>query len=341
MKIENRMPMSRLKQRIVLVVSLLATAMLASAPAHAADVPFIVDAIAKAKEAPTGEGRWGVTATVVLTSEKSATMTATGPVNFVGTPAEGLKGIIPMTVGDDAETGKTNALGVVVKRDGTVGIQWRIADKPFLGRQPLVFNATAFPNYLSKGIHFGGALRRMKLTLASEWVKPPRIRVRKSEEPPRIRVPKGEEKKEPIGKRYKISARIVITNSDDGVLDDTVEVKGDLELFNWGANGNKFVGNVGNFVTQPLKAGQSVFLGSCLIDYIFDKPDTKYYAMRGSFFDTDDIMLTGLDMMNDSRAEKRNLPIHATFKKEFKLTGDEDDESLDIYYKVTEVEDLY
>ena len=330
---KNRMGMqaNAWRRRCALLSGVLCVALLSSAHTQAkADVPFVVEAIEKAQIAPTTEGRWVVTANVVFTSEANGTMTANGPVEWVGTPANGLKGILPMTVGDDAETAKTNALGLAFKADGTVGIQWLIAGTPYLGRPTFVFQPSAFPDYFSKAINFGGAKRRMKLTLASAWVKPPRIRI-----------PKGEEKKEPIGKRYKISARIVITNSDDGVLDDTVEVNGDLELFNWGANGNKFVGNVGNFVNQPLKAGQSVFLGSCLIDYIFDKPDTKYYAMRGSFFDTDDIMLTGLDMMNDSRAEKRNLPIHATFKKEFKLTGDEDDESLDIYYTVKEVKDLY
>lgn len=335
MKIGNRIKKYRLKQKIVLLASLVGTALLAGAHTQAkADVPFVVEAIEKAQTAPTAEGRWAVIANVVFTSEKSGTMTASGEVNFEGFPVNGLKGIIPMTIGDNAETSKINALGLAIKPDGTVGIQWLIAGKPYLGRPTFVFQPSAFPDYLSKRINFGSVARRMKLTLSSEWIKAEKPRIRK-------KPPVQTEAKTPIGKRYKISARVVITNSDDGVLDDTVEVKGDLELYHWGANGNKFVGNVGNFVTQPLKAGQSVFLGSCFIDYIFDKPDTKYYAMRGSFFDTDDIMLTGLDMMNDSRAEKRNLPIHATFKEEFKLTGDEDDESLDIYYKVIEVEDLY
>lgn len=317
-----------------LLLAILASAMLTSAPARA-ESTFVAEAIAQAQEAPTDEGKWQVTANVVLTAENVPMMTASGPVSFVKTPDDALWGSLPMKVGDEAND--VHRLNVTVMPDGTVGLLWLIAGKPFLGRPTMIFKASSFPTYLSKAINFGGAPRRMVLKLETERVK----ETSTGNRPPRIRVPKA---KEPIGKRYQISARIVVTNSDDGYdgfgKDNTVEVRGNLVLYSWGANGNTYVGTVGKLVPQPLKAGNDLYLGICTIDYIFAKPDTKYYAMIGQFFDSD-YPISGPDDMNVYPAQKRNLETHSTFKKELSLSGSDGSESLDVYYKVTFVKDLY
>jgi len=323
-------------------------ALLSSAAIEAkADVPFVVDAIAKAKEEPTAEGRWVVTATVVFTSDKNGGMVATGPIAFAPFPTNGLKGVIPMTIGDDAATSKINALGLVVKPDGTVGIQWLIEGKPFLGRPTMVFEASAFPDYLSKRINFGGAARRMKLTLSTEQIKPPRIRVPGSGTNSEVKSGTPEDKKL-IGKRYKVTGRMEVTDASDGLFDNTCEMEGIL-VYSRGANikGRYTTDNkeypLVTIISQA--AGKNFrldFNNNILLDHIFDKPETEYFQVRSSIWDHDGA--TDYEVMSVDKSRARTLSDLAriTAKSgEWNLPGDRDSENIEVYYSVTFVKDLY
>jgi hypothetical protein len=328
------------KQSLALPACLLSTLMLALAPAQADDVPFVEDAIAKAKEAPTAEGRWEVTASVRFASEKSGDMVASGPIAFEGTPVNGLKGIIPMQVGDDAETNKTNALGLVVKPDGTVGIQWLIAGKPYLGRPTFVFKPSVFPDYFSKLINFGGAARRMKLTLASEWIKANKPGIRKPPQPTETK-----EGKAPIGKRYKLTGRLVVTNSEDGFLDNTCEIEGKLTYrrgsnlkgrFEWDKVNNPCM----TIISQDADKGFTLsFDKNIILDHIFAKPETEYLQIRALIYDHDDE--SGSESMSVGDTRPFSLASLAKKNEERNLPGDRDSENVEVYYTVTFVKDLY
>lgn len=315
------------------LLTMLASAVLTNAPARA-DSTFVADAIAQAQEAPTSEGKWQVTATVVMTSESSGTMTASGPVAFVKTPNDALWGSLPMKVGGD--TSDNHRLNVTVMPDGTVGLQWLIAGKPFLGRPTLIFKASSFPDHLSKLIDFGGVKRRMKLTLSTARVQ----EATNGGTPPRIRIPK---KKEPIGKRYKLTGRLVVTNSEDGFLDNTCEITGVLmyQQRDQGKNGVTMPEQPClTIIEQDANKGFHLdFRDNIYLDHIFSKPETKFLKIRSSIYDND----SGVDDDCMSYGETRlsSLENIAKSKKEHTLPGDRDSENVEVYYTLTFVEDLY
>lgn len=312
-------------------IAILATAI---APAKA-DSQLVADAIEKAQQAPTTDGRWVVTATVAFTSESSGKMVAVGPV-FVDSTGDELKGTLPMTINDNP-AGR-NTLALSVNKTGTVSIQWLINGKPYLGRPALVFEGSAFPDYISKYINWGGAKRRMRLTLATEMVKAPRIRVPGGEKkPPPIR-----QKKTPIGKRYKLDGRLVVTNSEDGVLDNTCEITGVLMYYQRGAS--KAEGQMPEqpcltIVKQDANKGFTLyFRKNIYIDHIFAKPETKYLVIRSSIYDDDASVYD--DAMNYGKSRPFALEKLAT-RGEITLPGDRDSENVEVYYTVTAMEDLY
>lgn len=331
----DRWPQKRARALCVLLGGVLSLTMFNVAQAKS-NAPFVADAITKAQQAPTAEGKWKVLATVKFSAPQTADMNANGQVTAVANSPEGeLTGVLPMTISGGASQNSTLALSV--KRDGTVGIQWLIAGKPFLGRPMQYVDAIPVGDSLSAKIDFGGAKRLMKLTLTSEWVK---------NSPPPIRQPKGTPQateKKPIGKRYKITGYLLVTNSEDGFLDNTVEIDGVLNYYqvaDGGADKNALPEKtLLTIIKQDMKKGKTLpFDNNRYADYIYADPRTKCLIIRGSIYDddagiNDDPMLVG---------RTRAMPLEMLAKEgQQHFSGDNDSESCDIYYTVTEVGDLY
>ena len=333
MKTWNWTQMERMKTALLAVVFCLA--LTASAPAQAKpDVPVVVDAMTKAKEAPTAEGRWVVTAKVMMYSYTRGVgftnkMDATGLLTAKPDSTDELSGTLGMRLDDGPYF--THKLRLHVSRDGKVGIQWLIKNKPFLAREMKFFQAEAVgkDSLAARGIDWNGLKRTLIVTLSSQRVK--------ASAPPAIRLPSAK----PIGKRYKITGRLVVTNSSDGIGDNTVEITGVL-LLSQRAPGRKggwmpdrpFV----TIIPQPLgknaslPADQNIF-----VDHIFANPKTSHIQLRSLIYDDDDFED---DPMNIGDTRLRSLSSLAD-GKEHVLPGDRDSENVEVYYNVTFVEDLY
>ena len=340
MKTWNWTQMERMKTALLAVVFCLA--LTASAPAQAKpDVPVVVDAMTKAKEAPTAEGRWVVTAKVMMYSYTRGVgftnkMDATGLLTAKPDSTDELSGTLGMRLDDGPYL--THKLRLHVSRDGKVGIQWLIKNKPFLAREIAFFQAEAVgkDSLAARGIDWNGLKRTLIVTLSSQRVK--------ASAPPAIRVPSAK----PIGKRYKLAGRLVVTNSEDGVWDNTCEIFGNL-FYRLGANGGKEESKVERCVTiieQDANKGFTLhFDKNIYLDHIFADPKTEYFQINSEIQDEDGGGMTGdNDIMNANEIRWISLAkLAASVEKdgEWNLEGDRDSENVEIYFTVKFVKDLY
>lgn len=166
---------------------------------------------------------------------------------------------------------------------------------------------------------------------------PPGIR-KKPTPPPDIR-----QKKKPIGKRYKITGYLLVTNSEDGLFDNTVEIDGVLNYYqvaDGGAQKNALPEKkLLTIIRQDMNKGKTLpFDSNRYADYIYSDPRTKCLVIRGSIYDDDAGVYDDPMLVGKSRAVP--LEILATKGQQI-LSGDNDSESCDVYYTVTEVGDLY
>ena len=308
------------------------------APAQAADVPIVVDALAKTQEAPNDEGAWQITANVKMYSYTrgvgfSNKMDATGLLSAVPDPTNELSGTLAMRVDDGPYF--THKLRLHVARDGKVGIQWLIKNKPYLGRGMEFFQAEASgeDSLVAQGINWNNFKRTLIVTLSTKRVK---AGIR-----PFIRVPV----KKPIGKRYKITGFAHTTNSDDGPGDDIIDPKGSVSITSR-VNGQDVTTNV--LTAYPSlnswELNHQASLTETTADYIFSDPKSRFIRIDGFLEDYDASSSNDRlwPMMYNGIENKKRVQLDFQVGRgNIAIPGDRNSENVEVYYSVTFVEDLY
>ncbi|RYG66784.1 hypothetical protein EON80_14780 [bacterium] len=311
------------------LAALVAALWLSPSPAQAAPA-FVTDAFDKAKTAPANNKKWLVTATVIIRprSPEGKTYRAVGPVTYTDNQ---LKGSLPLQI-DDAPPAADNALFFNIDTPGSlkVGLTWTIAGKPFLGRGQTNYDAKEVPdkNFIRAIGPWQGKLSIIEIYFESREVS--------TTPPPPINIPGGQKK--PIGKRYLIQGYFVVTNSEDGIADNTCEVYGDLYAYGLGKKGSPKRPLINYVQGQDLMKGQTIpFTNKFYVDNFFENPMGDQIVIQGAYWDGD------LDSADDDmyRATKRFGLEKSSKLGEINIPGDNDSESLDVRFTVKFVEDLY
>lgn len=235
-------------------------------------------------------------------------------------PGGTLGGDLQMSI-DNKEV-PNNAIRLAIRKSNpaVVVVQRLVAGKPFLGRPAKIVSLPVEPgfNYLSGPIQWTDGDRVLQIFLESQFVK--------KQEP------------KPIGARYVVSGSLVVTNSDDGPGDDTVELLGEVYIHLFTSD-DKFIRR-----TIPLaegdqgsaNTGTSFKLQDITID-VFDEEKAAYLRIAGFYQDVDEF--SNADPMWNGCAARYKLG--NTMTRGATCSGDGVSENLDVTIKVVQKELLY
>ena len=186
-------------------------------------------------------------------------------------------GKLPLWInnGDDKNPfggGGNSTLNVNIKDNGTQSFNWQVDGRNRMGKGPQSFalnaqTAQMTPDFLlyTGSLNFHGF---KDITLAL---------VRGEKDAPATA-------KKVVGARYRISPSFLVTNSNDGIADNTVEVKGSIGIYQnqvwklWldGPNGSA-------------KAGQRLAIAPFEMESRFAQPETLRFTVKGKVWDDDEL----------------------------------------------------
>lgn len=310
------------------------------------EVGFLRDAIYYARNAQSSDGATpAVFATVSIVSlepgvslGKSADRTKVwysyGQLKPSPFPnANLLEGKLPLwsNVGDGSNpfsAGDNMTLGVAVKQNGRTSFHFQIDGRNRLGKGPEEFlPETDTPMLLTTTRDFSGQKSLITISLTKGWIGKPVAPIVENK---------------PIGARYEVSAKFVVTNSDDGTnvfsKDNTVEARGGIYFNAWKYPQHtetmqllNVYGDFGSGNTIPL---QKPFV----VERIFSDKQSDRLKIDGNIYDYDassgndilwkksDVLLLGNIMMNGGTRT---------------LKGDGDEESGDLVINVKKIADIF
>ena len=296
----------------MLLIAATASALAASAPrAHAAPVQPKAQWKSKVRSAPTCDkvSDWfksandylkngqvspgkvpALYATVTMVSieplqtlggkkpDRLGMMYAWGEVTSGGFPVYvTFEGKLPLWInnGDDKNPfggGGNSTLNMVISEAGSQTFNWQVDGRNRLGKGPQSFalnaqTAQMTPDFLlyQGALNFHGF---KNITLAL---------VRGEKDAPAT-------PKKVVGARYRISPSFLVTNSNDGIADNTVEVKGSIGIYQ-----NKVWKLWLDGPKGSANAGQRLAIAPFEMESRFDQPETGRFTIKGSLWDHDDL----------------------------------------------------
>jgi hypothetical protein len=323
----------------------------------APEVPFLVSAYEAAAKNPQTPG---INATVTLTTLSASAkppkvLIAQGPLVMEG---DLLGARLPMTFDNASALEKDrHKLFFNISKSGRIGLQWLVDDKPFHDKPMQAFDTDAVGSTFTKKVNWYGALRQVTVSLERKLTFVPGIIKFKPTPTPKpgfkpgpIIIGGGVIKFRPTptptmkpvivvgtiklpakGRRVKVTARFVVTNSDDGVAgifgnsDKRLELGGSIRLGNQVAfSFNNRGAEDGDEFTS--KAMESVSL-------LYSDPDHRFFAVSGKVWDKDTASASDT-LWNAS--EKVDLIKIMENNAEHRIRGDRTSESGDLYIRVTD-----
>lgn len=298
----------------------------ASKSAHAQVPIYIADAFNKAALPADDKGEWVVSADVKITKPSGEILIGAGNLALAGNDV--LAGNLSLRPKDGFYI-KGNTMWLIISKEAgplVVMLRHDIGGKPFLGRpavQAKLKNLYTAPFSMGT-IVWDGEDCRVTITLSPEQhiAGTPAIRQR----PPT-----------PIGARYKITGRVVITNSDDGVADNTCETSGFINLvrdsYGSGSKVEAF-SNLFEIIPQDVTAVKDFKFPVLVVD-VYDE-DRSQFSLTGGFWDQDEFKK---ELMWPDPNMRRSINLKKEGEQVF--PGDRDSENAEVYITVTKISDLY
>ena len=280
-----------------------------------AQAEFIDNAFQRAATPPAAGG-WVVMAKVAIKAPGKEYISAYGQVTLQSDGS--LAGDLPMSLDKKEIAHNTLRFSIRKNNPAIVTITRMIAGKPFLGRSAEIFLLPVNPNVNYLTWTFGS--REITVHLETEPARP-------------------------IGARYKITGRVVFTNTEDGVLDNTCEVSGGVALrrVSYGS-GSGVVTSTWLFEIIPQDVtAVATFPFTKVID-VYDE-DKSQFSLDGRFYDRDHGPTLGIETgaHDDMMWPDPEFPRRINLKKEGEsvFPGDRDSENAEVYITVTKISDLY
>lgn len=296
-----------------------------------AQAEFFDTAFTRAAQPPPINGNgagWVITAKVSLNGSGKEYITARGPVTL---KSEGsLTGALPMSI-DNKEVAN-NTINISIRRSNpaVVTLTRMIGGRPFLGKPAVIASLKVDPNfnYLSGPITWTDGNRTIRIDLETVYVNAK---------------PQEAKKK---GVRYQIGGFFRVSNSSDGVADDTVELYGFLTLHHY-RNGQEVGTGTRIFELIPQDAinGFQLPFKNIYIDSFEGDNDTL--TLEGAIFDRDAGQgLTGDDLLFGGAECMTKFGLYNLFRISLRdggsmlCKGDQNSESGDIRIFAKKVKDL-
>jgi hypothetical protein len=337
----------RMASLVAAVVLLGATLDLGSYRAIAApDVPYLVSAFKAAEKKPTDPG---ISATITLTSlgansKPPKVLIAQGPLAMEG---DLLGGRLPMTFDNASSLEKDrNILFFNVSKTGRIGLQWLVDNKPFGGPMQS-FDTDASGSTLTKKIDWQGVTRQItvsferKLTFLPGVIRRPKpgpvivgtipLKPTSTPKPTLKPIITGGIRLAPKGRQVRVTARLVVTNSEDGVggifgnSDKEVELGGGIRF----GNQNAFAFN--NQSAHDGSEFKSKSMQSVRLTY--SDPDHRFFSVSGNVWDKDKASASDTLWIANERIDLIKI---MESNQEYVIRGDRKSESADLYIRVVD-----
>lgn len=296
-----------------------------------AQAEFFDTAFTRASQPPPINGNgagWVITAKVSLNGSGKEYISARGPVTL---KSEGsLTGALPMSI-DNKEVAN-NTINISIRRSNpaVVTVTRMIGGRPFLGKPAVIASLKVDPNfnYLSGPLTWTDGNRVIRIDLETVYVNAK---------------PQEAKKK---GVRYQIGGFFRVSNSSDGVADNTVELYGFLTLHHY-RNGQEVGTGTRIFELIPQDAinGFQLPFKNIYIDSFEGDNDTL--TLEGAIFDRDAGQgLTGDDLLFGGAECMTKFGLYNLFRISLRdggsmlCKGDQNSESGDIRIFAKKVKDL-
>ncbi|RYX86229.1 hypothetical protein EON83_03125 [bacterium] len=318
------------------------------------NVPLVVEVYSQASRPLLGKS---VQATVTLTlldkvPTQPSVIAAQGKVRIEG---DLLEGTLPMTFNEanKVKTGK-HELRFNVTRQGRIGLQWLLNAKPLNGAAMKAFDMQGTSDALSGKVNWNGATRLVTVTFSygSSLLQAVPIRVIKLKPTPTpkpmviitkpIRLKPTPTPKpmiiitkpiklKPVGRRVKVSGRLVVTNSDDGIggiwgsKDMQVELYGSIKF------GEQTAFSLKN--RSATEGSEIKAKAMNIVEIRYDDPNRFFFPVSGRIYDADKASSSDTLWSGSHRIDLLKI---LESNKEYLIKGDRDSESADLYIRVTD-----
>lgn len=320
-----RLPMSSAKYAAAVIMIAAAFTIKGSAQA-----PYFDDAFANAAKPSMISAGWVVTAKVYIKAANGEYISAVGPVRLAEDKTLG--GELPMSINNSPVANNTIGIHIRKSDPAVVIVNRNVAGKPFLGRGGAMTSLKVDPNfnYLNGPIKWNGGNASIQIFLESEFVR------KKADNSG-----SGQNTSNKTT-RYQIGGFMRVTNSSDGVLDNTVEIYGTLWLHQYRKNGVE-VGKARKLievVEQDANNGFQMDFNKLFID----AEDGDTLTLEGGFQDRDAGQgLTGDDPMFNGNSCMNKFGVYNLFRftnrdGSMLCKGDQNSESADIRIWAKKVE---
>jgi hypothetical protein len=326
----------------------------------APEVPFIVSAYNAVEKDPA---KAAVSATITMTtlgtsSKGPKVLVAQGPLAMEG---DLLGGRLPMTFDKmgNLPSGQ-HSLFFNISKTGRIGLQWLVNDKPRDGKSMQAFDTDIAGSTLTKKVTWQGEYRlitveiQRKLNLLTKPIlvpggvkvqptpkptlKPGKIiKFKPTPTPKPMVIVTAPIKKKAVGRKLKVTGRLIVTNSDDGVggifgnSDKTVELAGGITFGNQSAFSfnNRSADDGAEFKSKAMNS----------VNAIYAQPDSyRFFAIKGHVWDVD--KASARDTLWISSTNVNILEIMQS-GKEYLIKGDRKSESADLYIRVTDEGEIF
>lgn len=234
----------------------------------------------------------------------------------------------PFSAGDNM------TLGVNIERSGKASLHYQIDGRNRLGRGPQIyqFNTNEEMVLSTTDSFVGGSgqnLIRITLTKGEVLKNPPAPKPTPTPMPP---------VKTPIGVRYEVKARFVVTNPDDGFYDEELELQGDITLR---ADKTSVPSSsiLKLFDKYERGEGETTADDPLIVESYFNNPATDTLQVDGKVIERD--TASGNDPVWEAHVALGLSSIAKAFKGEHVIKGDGDDESGDLIITVKKIADIY
>lgn len=295
----------------ILVGSLLVTGVSVSSGAVRSQAEFFDNAFQSAAKPPIGGNGWVVTAKLNMNAPGKEYISAMGRVTLQ--PDATLGGDLPLSIDNKAVPDNTIRIAIRKSNPAVVVVQRLVAGKPFLGRPAKILKLPVDPgfNYVSGPVEWSDGTRVLQIFLETEFVKKVAAK--------------------PIGARYRIIGHATVTNAEDGPFDSTVEVYGKVVL----EAKQRSVVLLGDG-TRNARAGDAWPFNDVTIDIFDDENPASTFRILGILQDQD--QETNPDLLWYDCPQTYRF---SSKEKQITCAGDNDSESLDVFVRITKVQDLY
>lgn len=349
----------RVARRLAGVVAAIVAVTTGGLIARAApEVPFLVSAYQAAEKKPTNPG---INATVTMTTLGAAStgpkvLVAQGPLLMEG---DLLGGRLPMTFSDaNAAAPGAHSLFFSVSKSGRIGLQWLLDDKPLGGAPMQAFDTDVAGGTLTKKLNWNGVYRLVTVSIERKLsFRPLPLRIFPTPTPRPMKIigrviqikptptprPKISREKLDIlkrrkakGRKVRVTARFVVTNSDDGVggifgnSDKSVEMSGSIRL------GNQVAFSFKRRSAEDGKEIGSKSMESVILTY--SDPDYRFFKVAGNIYDEDKASASDTMWIASQRIDLISIMESNT---EYRIKGDRNSESADLYIRVTDEGEVF